>query len=317
MTGHIIRRLLLTIPVVLVVAIVIFGILRFTPGDPAAILVGMGAQEEVDPDLYEQIREQLGLNEPLYKQFFEYFYDLVRGDMGQTLFGKHDVAEQIRQRIVPTLSLAIGTEFFVIFVGVPLGVLAAWKANSWIDRVVMVFATLGFSMPIFWLAYLMIFLFAVKLGWFPAAGYTHIGDGVGSWLHHLALPIIATGVIIIALITRMTRATMLEVLREDYVRTAYAKGLGERIVLVRHALRNAALPIATVIGLGIAGLLGGLVVTESVFALPGMGRLLITSIQARDFPIIQGTILIVSFIYILVNMAIDISYAYFDPRIRY
>ena len=313
MTGYIIRRVLATIPVLLVVALVVFALIRFAPGDPAAIIAGQEAtQEEV-----EGLRRQLGLDRPLPIQLGIWFRDILRGDLGQSILSKHEVSELIVQRVVPTLSLAIFTEIFALIVAIPIGVLAAWKANSWIDRVVMVLATLGFSIPVFWLGFILIFFFAVKIPLFPAAGYIAPSEDFISYLHRLALPSLATGVIIMALIARMTRATVLETLREDYVRTARSKGLSENLVLIRHALRNAALPIITVIGLGVAALLSGLVVTESVFGIPGLGRLLLNAIVSRDYPIIQGTILIISVVYVIVNLLVDISYAFFDPRVRY
>ena len=313
MSGYIVRRVLATIPVLLVVALVVFALIRFAPGDPAAILAGQEAtQEEV-----EGIRRQLGLDRPLPVQLGIWFRDILRGDLGRSILSKHEVSELIVQRVVPTLSLAVLTEIFALVVAIPLGVLAAWKANSWIDRAVMVFATLGFSIPVFWLGFILIFFFAVKIPLFPAAGYVAPSEDFISYLHRLALPSLATGVIIMALITRMTRATVLETLREDYVRTARSKGLSEETVLIRHALRNAALPIITVIGLGVAALLSGLVVTESVFGIPGLGRLLLNAIVSRDYPIIQGTILIISVVYVIINLLVDISYAFFDPRVRY
>lgn len=313
MIGYIIRRALATIPVLLVVSIVVFGLSRLAPGDPAVLIAGHEAQDwEV-----EALREQLGLNRPLPVQLGIWFKDILQGDLGRSIVSKHSVTGLIRQWVVPTLSLAILTEVFAISVAIPLGVLAAWKANTWIDRAVMVFATLGFSVPVFWLGFMLIYLFAVQLHWFPAAGYVHPTEGFGAFLYHLILPAFATGVILIALITRMTRATVREILSEDYVRTARAKGLNERVVLVRHALRPAALPILTVIGMGLAGVLSGVVVTEMVFAIPGLGRLLVNSILARDYPIIQGVILVVSAVYVFVNLLVDISYAYFDPRVRY
>ena len=313
MTGYIIRRVLATIPVLVVVALVVFALIRFAPGDPAAIIAGQeSTQEEV-----EGIRRQLGLDRPLPVQLGIWFRDILRGDLGQSILSKHEVSELIVQRVVPTLSLAVLTEIFALVVAIPIGVLAAWKANSWIDRVVMVFATLGFSIPVFWLGFILIFFFAVKIPLFPAAGYIAPSEDFFSYLHRLALPALATGVIIMALIARMTRATVLETLREDYVRTARSKGLSENIVLIRHALRNAALPIITVIGLGVAALLSGLVVTESVFGIPGLGRLLLNAIVSRDYPIIQGTILIISVVYVIINLLVDISYAFFDPRVRY
>jgi peptide/nickel transport system permease protein len=313
MTGYIIKRVLSTFPVLLVVALVVFALIRVAPGDPAAIIAG----HEATLAEVEGIREQLGLNRPLPVQLGIWLSDIARGDLGRSILSKHEVSTLIKQRLVPTLSLAILTEIFAIFVAIPLGVLAAWKANTWIDRVVMIFATLGFSIPVFWLGFIMIWALAVQLGWFPAAGYVAPSEDFGKYLHRLIMPAFATGVIIMALITRMTRATVLETLKEDYVRTARAKGLTETAVLIRHALRNAALPIITVIGLGVAALLSGLVVTESVFAIPGLGRLLLNAILARDYPIIQGAILVTSAVYVFINLLVDLSYAYFDPRIRY
>ena len=313
MTNYIIGRILATLPVLLIVALVVFMLLRLAPGDPAAILVGAdGTLEEM-----REIRKDLGLDRPIPVQLGLWFGQILRGDLGDSLLSGHSVASLIKERIVATLSLTILTEIITVGVGVPLGVLAAWKANTWIDRTVMVAASIGFAMPVFWLAFLLIRFFAVDFNLFPAAGYTHPSEGFGSFLHHLILPAISTGAIVMALVTRMTRATVLEVLNEDYVRTARAKGLRETVVLTRHALRNAAIPVITVIGLGLASLLGGLVVTESVFGIPGMGRLLLNAIFSRDYPIIQGTILIISGIYVGVNLLIDISYVFFDPRIRY
>ena len=313
MGAYIIRRLIATIPVLIVVALIVFALIHFAPGDPAAILAG----QEATADEIEAIRKGLGLDRPLPLQLGIWFKDIVRGDLGESIISRHNVLTLIKQRAVPTISLAILTEIIAIGLAIPLGVLAAWKANSWIDRSVMVAATLGFSIPVFWLGFLMIYLFGVKLGWFPVAGYYAPSEGLWQWFHRLIMPAFATGIIVMALITRMTRATVLEVLREDYIRTAWAKGLASRTVLMRHALRNAALPIVTVIGIGLAGVLGGLVVTEQVFAIPGLGRLLVNAILARDYPIIQGTILVISVIYVFVNLLIDISYAYFDPRIKY
>ena len=313
MQGYIARRLLATIPVVLVVAIFTFLLLRLTPGDPATMIAGIEADEEH----IAGIRRALGLDRPMHIQLAYFFRDLFRGDLGESVISGYPVTSLISERFVPTFSLAILTEIFAVFVGVPMGILAAWKANTWIDRSVMVFATLGFSIPVFWLGFLMIFLFAVKLGIFPAAGYVAPTEGFLPFLHRMIMPAVATGVVLMAFIARMTRATVLETLNEDYVRTARAKGLAEKAVLIRHALRNAALPILTVIGLGVAGVLSGVVITESVFAIPGLGRLLINSILARDYPIIQGVILVVSAVYVFINLLVDLSYAYFDPRVRY
>ncbi len=313
MGTYIIRRTLATFPVLLVVALIVFALIHFAPGDPAAIIAGTFAGEEQ----VERIREQLGLNEPLPVQLGIWFKNIVQGDLGTSLSGKKPVLEMIRDRMLPTFAVAILTDIFAVALGVPLGILAAWKANTWIDRVVMVFSTVGYSIPLFWLGFILMYVFAVRLEIVPVAGYVHPGENLGAFFHRLVLPVIATGLVVMALIARMTRATVLEVLGEDYIRTARAKGLVESTVLIRHALRNAILPIITVIGVGFALLLGGVVVTENVFAIPGLGRLLVNAISHRDYPVIQGTILVLSAIYAVVNLMVDISYAFLDPRIRY
>ena len=316
MTGYIIRRTLSTIPVILVVALVVFAILRLAPGDPAAILAGTGGAE-VDPAVVEKIRKQLGLDQPLHVQLYRYFSDLARGDLGQSLLSKHNVSDLIRARVVPTISLTILTELIALIMAMPLGVLAAWKFNTWIDRVVMIFALVGYAVPYFFLGYMLLWAFAVRVHIFPAGGYTYFGEDFGQWLHGLLLPAMLLGITGAALITRMTRATMLEVLKEDYVRTARAKGVAEQLVLLRHALRNAANPILTIIGFSIAGLITGVVITETVFAIPGIGRLIVDAIAQRDYPIIQSMALVVAAVYVLVNLIIDVMYVYVDPRIRY
>ncbi len=313
MTGYVLRRIIATIPVLFVVSLLVFGLMRLSPGDPARLIAGMEAEEwQVDA-----IRESLGLNRPLPIQLGIWFKNILRGDLGVSIVSKHDVLGLILQWLTPTVTLAVLTVLFSLIMALPLGVIAAWKANSWIDRTIMVFASLGFSIPVFWLGFMLIWLFAIKLDLFPAAGYIAPTEDFLGFFYRMALPVFATGVIFMALITRMTRATVLETLREDYVRTARAKGLAENVVLIRHALRNAALPIITVVGLGFAGLLGGLVVTEQVFAIPGLGRLLVNSIVARDFPVIQAMVLVISIVYVFMNLVIDITYAYFDPRVRY
>ncbi|MBM3944023.1 MAG: ABC transporter permease [SAR202 cluster bacterium] len=313
MGTYIIRRVIATIPVLLVVALIIFSLIHLAPGDPAAIIVGSFAGEEA----YQRVRAELGLDKPIIVQLGIWFKNLFQGNLGQSLSGKTPVLEMIRDRMLPTFAIAILTEIFSVVLAIPLGVLAAWKANTWIDRVVMVFSTVGYSIPLFWLGFIFIIVFAVKTHWLPAAGYTHPGEDLGQFFLKLILPVVSTGLVVMALIARMTRATVLEVLQEDYVRTARAKGLADTSVLIRHALRNAILPIITVIGVGFALLLGGVVVTENVFAIPGLGRLLVNAILHRDYPVIQGTILIISAIYAFVNLLVDISYAFLDPRIRY
>jgi peptide/nickel transport system permease protein len=307
------RRLLSTIPVLLIVAVLVFLMLRLSPGDPAAILAGDAASTQQ----IAQIRENLGLNRSIPVQFGIWFGNLMTGDLGQSFYYKTDVATLIGQRLEATLSLATLTIVIAVLVAVPLGVLAAWRFGSLFDRMLMGFSVLGFSIPVFVLAYILIWIVSVKLGWLPVQGYKPLADGFWPYLRHLILPSVTLSVIYIALIARVTRATVLDTLGEDYIRTARAKGLPEIKVLVRHALSNAAVPILTIIGIGIALLIGGVVVTESVYAIPGLGRLTVDAVLARDFPTIQGLILLFSFAYVLVNLLVDLSYVIFDPRIRY
>ena len=314
MLGYVLKRCLATIPVMVIVAILVFLLLRLAPGDPAAVIAGDYATAE---DV-ERIRQQLGLNDPLYVQLGRWIAQLASGDLGTAIFSKKPVMELIGQRIEPTLLLALCTIVWAVLVAVPLGTIAAWKAGSWIDRGVMLFSVGGFSVPVFVLAYCLIYVLAMQLKILPVQGYKSPFDhGILIFLQHMVLPVLALSVIFIALIARMTRASVMEVLEEDYVRTARAKGQSEFKILMRHALRNAAVPIVTVIGVGIALLIGGVVVTESVFNIPGLGRLVLDAVLARDYPVIQGLILFFSFIYILINLLIDLSYTLFDPRIRY
>ena len=313
MLGYFVRRLLATIPVIGMVAFFVFALLYLTPGDPAAVIAGDIATVA---DI-ERIRHQLGLDQPMLTRFWSWASAVLHGDLGISIFTNLPVTQLIGQRVEPTLSLALCTLIVAVLVAVPMGVIAAWKVGRLIDRLVMLFSVAGFSMPVFVLAYLLIYAFAIDLDWLPVQGYTPLREGVWPWLRHLILPSIALGTIYIALIARITRATMLEVLAQDYVRTAHAKGLAPVAVLMRHALKNAAVPIVTIIGIGIALLISGVVVTESVFAIPGIGRLTVDAIIRRDYPIIQGVILIFSAVYVLVNLAVDLSYRLFDPRIQY
>ena len=313
MVRFIVRRLFATIPVLLIVAVLVFLMLRLTPGDPAAILAGDAANAEQ----IAAIRASLGLDRSLPVQFAIWLGQLLQGELGQSYFYKMQVTQLIGQRLEPTFALATLTIVFAVVVSIPLGVVAAWRFGGWFDRTLMGFSVLGFSVPVFVLAYMLIWLVSLQLGWFPVQGYRRLADGFAPFLHHLVLPALTLSVIYIALIARVTRASVLEALGEDYIRTARAKGLPELRVLIRHALANAAVPIATVIGIGIAILIGGVVVTESVYAIPGLGRLTVDAVLARDFPTIQGVILFFSFIYVLVNLLIDISYVFLDPRIRY
>ena len=307
------RRLLSTIPVLLIVAVLVFLLLRLTPGDPAAILAGDAANTEQ----IARIRENLGLDRPIPVQFGIWFGNLLSGDLGESFYYKQKVTALIGQRLEPTISLAALTTLFAVLVSVPLGVLAAWRFGSWFDRALMGFSVMGFSVPVYVLAYLLIWFVSLKLGLLPVQGYHRIADGFWPYLQHLILPSFTLSIIYVALIARVTRASVLEALGEDYIRTARAKGLPELRVLVRHALANAAVPIVTVIGIGVALLIGGVVVTESVYAIPGLGRLTVDAVLARDFPTIQGVILLFSFAYVLVNLLVDVSYVFLDPRIRY
>ena len=313
MWAFIFRRLLATIPVILVVAIFVFLMLRLTPADPAAIIAGDNANAEQ----VAAIRRQLGLDQPMLTQFFIWSGKILQGDLGESFFFKKTVASLIADRVQATLSLATFTMILAILIAVPLGVLAAAKQGTWIDRIVMGFSVAGFSVPVFVIGYLLIYVFAIQLNWLPVQGYTRFEVNALDWAKRLILPSVTLSVIYVALIARMTRTSMLEVLSEDYVRTARAKGQIERKVLFRHALRNAAVPIVTVIGIGIALLIGGVVVTESVYTIPGLGRLTVDAVLARDYPVIQAVILLFSLVYVMVNLLVDITYTLLDPRIRY
>jgi peptide/nickel transport system permease protein len=306
-------RILATIPVMGVVATIVFLLLRLAPGDPAAILAG----DVASPEQIAAIRSRLGLDQPIIVQFIDWIGRLLHGDLGTSIISNQPVTRLIGERLEPTLALATTTIIFAVMVAVPLGVLSAWRHGTWIDRGVMTLSVLGFSIPVFVLGYLWIFAVAMQLQWLPVQGYVSFRQGFWPFIERLILPTLTLSVIYIALIARITRASVLEVLGEDYIRTAHAKGVGERAVLTRHALRNAAVPIISVIGIGIALLISGVVITESVFNLPGLGRLTVDAVLARDYPVIQGVILFFSAIYIAINLAVDVSYTIFDPRIRY
>jgi len=311
---YVLKRLLATIPVMVVVALFVFLLLRLAPGDPAAVIAGDYATAE---DV-ARIREQLGLNDPIHVQMGKWLIQLASGDLGTAIFSKLPVTTLIGQRLEPTLLLALCTISFTVLVAVPLGTIAAYKAGSAIDRFVMLFSVAGFSIPVFVLGYILIYVLSMWLKILPVQGYKSPFDhGLWLFLKHMILPTLTLSVIYIALIARMTRASVQEVLQEDYVRTARAKGQSELKILMRHALRNAAVPIVTVIGLGIALMIGGVVVTESVYNIPGLGRLVLDAVLARDYPVIQGLILFFSLVYIVINLLIDLSYTLFDPRIRY
>jgi peptide/nickel transport system permease protein len=308
-----IRRILAAVPVILVVTVFVFALLHLAPGDPAAIIAG----DLATADDIAKIRSKLGLDQPLLVQFFTWVNQLLHGDLGNSIFSAHPVSQLIAQRLEPTVTLTVMTLLISILIAVPLGVIAAWRVGSWIDRGVMGFAVFGFSVPGFVIGYVLIWLFAIRLDWLPVQGYTPLAQGIGPWLANIILPSVTLALAYMALIARITRAAMLETLSQDYIRTAHAKGLATPAVLLRHALHNASVPIVTVIGIGVALLIGGVVITESVFAIPGLGRLTVDAILRRDYPVIQGIILVFSGAYVVVNLVVDMLYTVLDPRIRY
>jgi peptide/nickel transport system permease protein len=313
MFGYILQRVLAAIPVMLFVALIVFLMLRLTPGDPAAILAGDAAT----PAQIARIRAQMGLDDPLWLQFFSWIGGMLRGDFGVSLISGTPVLQMIASRMEPTISLAVTTITLSVIIAVPLGVIAAWKQGTLIDRFVMLLSVVGFSVPVFVIGYVFISFFAMELRWFPVQGFRSITQGLGPFLERITLPTLTLTLLYVALIARITRTSMLEILNEDYIRTAHAKGLSERRVLMRHALRNCSVPIITVIGIGFALIISGVVVTESVFNLPGLGRLTVDAVLARDYPVIQAVILLASLVYVIVNLLIDIAYVLLDPRIRY
>jgi peptide/nickel transport system permease protein len=313
MLAVVVRRLLATIPVMIIVAVIVFSLLYLTPGDPAAVLAG----EQATAEEIEQLRVTLGLDQPYLVRFSQWADGVLQGDLGTSIFSRRPVMDLIVQRLEPTIALTIASLIIAILIAVPLGVIAAWRSGGLIDRFAMSFAVLGFSVPVFVLSYLFIALFSVKLGLLPVQGYVPIAYGFGPFARHLILPSLSLGIINAALIARITRATMLEVLNQDYIRTARAKGLTIRRILIRHALKNAAVPIVTVIGISFALLISGVVVTETVFNIPGLGRLTVDAILRRDYPVVQGVILVFSATYVVVNLLVDLSYSLFDPRIKH
>jgi peptide/nickel transport system permease protein len=313
MIAVVIRRLLATIPVMAIVAIIVFSLLYLTPGDPAAVLAG----EQATAEDIERLRISLGLDQPYLVRFGQWISGVLHGDLGTSIFSRRPVMELILQRLEPTIALTLASLIIAVTIAVPLGVIAAWRSGGIVDRLAMSFAVLGFSVPVFVLSYLLISLFSVKLQILPVQGYVPIAYGFIPFAQHLILPAVSLGIINAALIARITRTTMLEVLNQDYIRAARAKGLSVRRVLLRHALKNAAVPIVTVIGISFALLISGVVVTETVFNIPGLGRLTVDAILRRDYPVIQGVILVFSATYVVVNLLVDLSYGLFDPRIKH
>jgi peptide/nickel transport system permease protein len=333
MINYIIKRLLALIPILIGVAIIVFLIVHLIPGDPAQTMLGERATNEA----LQRLREQMGLNDPLPVQFWRYVKDLLRGDLGRSIMSNNPVSAELAHRFPATLELSFFAMMFAVLVGVPAGIFASINQNSWFDNLSMLIALIGVSMPIFWLGLMFIWLFAVELGWFPPSSRIGVGlnftpitnlyvidsilqlnfSALKNILHHLALPAVALGTIPMAIIARMTRSSMLEVLKKDYIRTAYAKGLMKKIVIFKHALKNAMVPIITVVGLQFGVLLGGAVMTETIFSWPGLGKFLVDAIYARDFPIVQGGILFFAGVFVIVNLIVDLSYALVDPRIQY
>lgn len=313
MAAYIVRRLFSTLIVMSIVGIFVFLLLHLSPGDPAAIIAG----DNATPDQIDAIRRRLGLEDPLPIQFLRWAGGVLVGDLGVSIFSNEPVLTLILQRTEPTISLAFTTIIVAVVIAITFGVLAAWKAGTIVDRLLMAISVIGFSVPVFVVGYLLIYYFSIQLRWLPVQGYTPIAEGLGGWARNLVLPSIALGLAYAALIARITRTSMLEVLNEDYIRTARAKGVATPSMLLKHALKNAGVPIVTVIGIGIALLIGGVVITETVFNIPGIGRLVVDAISKRDYPIIQGVILVFSGIYVLVNLLVDLTYTVLDPRIRY
>ncbi|MDI3567197.1 ABC transporter permease [Bradyrhizobium sp. Arg816] len=313
MAAYIVRRMLSTIAVMAMVGIFIFLLLRLSPGDPAAIIAGDAAT----PQMIAGIREQLGLNDPLPAQFLHWALGILSGDFGGSIFTGRPVLLLISQRLQPTISLSILTMIVSVTVGVAFGILAAWRVGGVFDRTLAAFAALGFSVPVFVVGYFLIYWFAISVRWLPVQGYQPVEHGLGPWLVHLILPTVALSFPYIAYFARITRASILEVLSEDYMRTAAAKGASSYSMLFHHALKNAGVPILTVIGISFAYLISGVVITETVFNIPGVGRLVVDAINNRDYPIIQGVLILASGLYVLVNLAVDLTYTLIDPRIRY
>ena len=317
MLQFLLRRILAVLPVLFVVSLVVFLILRLAPGDPAAVIAGNSATNE---DI-AKIQVQLGLDRSIPVQYGIWMSNVFQGDLGFSYYLNKPVTELIAQRVEPTLSLAFGTVILAILIAVPLGTLAAWRMGGWLDRLLSGFSVAGFSVPVFVIGYLLIYLFAIRLEWLPVQGYKSLSGpsaaGPWAWMRQLILPWMTLAMIYVALIARVTRASVSEALTEDYIRTARAKGIPESAVLLRHALANAAVPIVTVVGIGIALLIGGVVVTETVYAIPGLGSLTVDAVLNRDFPVIQGLVLLFSVSYVLINLLVDLSYLVLDPRIRY
>ena len=309
----ILRRVAGAIPVVLLVTLITFGLMRLIPGDVSAALAGVSAT----PAEREQIRHNLGLDQPVQVQLVRWYSDLLRGDLGRSLFLGKPVTQATFERLPVSLSLSAYALVLTLLLGLASGIVAAMRQNSWVDQAAMIFAMLGISMPNFWIGLMMIVLFSVHLGWLPTGGYVPIGQDFLGWLRTATMPAVSLALLQVGLLARITRSTMLEVLRQDYVRTARAKGLPNYLVIGKHALANAMIPIVTVVGIIVSLLISGSVVTETVFSIPGVGQLLTSAILNRDYPMIQGALLFVTLLVVGINIAMDIAYAWLDPRVRY
>lgn len=312
MRKYLLRRLLQVLPTLCFVLLTVFLLMKLIPGDPARVLLGPEARAE---DI-ERLRSQLGLDQPLPIQFGLYVERIVTGDFGKSLIYKQDVLSLIWERFPTTLTLSVLALLFAVILGIPLGILAATKQNTFLDLIITILALIGISVPIFWFGMVLIVFFSLNLGWLPAVGLGDLKNGIWDIVSHLILPSLALGILSIGTITRFTRSSMLEVLRQDYIRTAMAKGLRARLVLFRHALRNALVPVITVVGLQLGNLLAGAVLTETIFALPGLGKLMVDAIFRRDFLLVQGEVLFIAFVYIFVNLVVDVLYAFVNPKIR-
>jgi peptide/nickel transport system permease protein len=313
MLRFVIRRLILLVPVILIVGTIVFVLIHLTPGDPAVVVLG----QDATPEQIEAMRDRLGLNEPLYVQYFEWLLGAVQLDFGDSIFLSQPVTESLFDRAQPTLLLTLYALTIQVLIAIPFGVISAVKHNSIVDRVLMVLSISGAAIPSFFLGIMLILFFAVRLQWLPSGGFTSITEDPAQHFKQMIMPAFALGFTSAGLLARLVRSSMLDVLKEDYIRTALAKGLPQRLLVVRHALRNALIPAITVIGYSLGGLLGGAVVTETVFTIPGMGRLVVQSVARRDFPVIQGAILLIAAIYVLANLLVDVLYVYIDPRVRY
>ena len=312
MTAYIIKRVLAVIPILIFVGILTFSLVHLAPGDAANIMAG----DYAGPDDVKLIRAELGLDKPVSTQFVEWAGRTLRGDLGRSIYSGKSVMELVQARLGPTISLTVAGGLLAVAIGIPLGVFAAWKAGSRWDRGIQIFAALGISIPGFWLGFIMILAFAVYLRWFPVIGYVSPAESFTGWVRSITLPVILLAINGSSIIVRMTRAAILEVLREDYIRTARAKGLANKAVLFRHALRAGAIPIITVVGALAAGLLTGVVVTETVFTIPGLGRLIAETVQTRDFPVVQSMLMLLATLYVFINLCVDLAYVFFDPRVR-